>query len=175
MIAMAEGGHVDVRLRSGEWWKFVAAAGLMMMMTVEGCIGRYALDRKPVRQISEAERKSRGSVAFERVRERVNGVREGMSPGEVQAVLGAVIAVEEGPEGGEGGGQQKLMDGFLCKMNPLPLRERWLFGYDEGNVQLVGFVVEFERRDEDDDEWIVRRVDPSPEDDCPVVGDTHLE
>jgi hypothetical protein len=114
-------------------------------------------------------------VAFERVRERVNGVREGMSPGEVQAVLGAVIAVEEGPGGEGGGGQRKLMDGFLCKMNPMPLRERWLFGYDEGNVQLVGFVVEFERRDEDDDEWIVRRVDPSPEDDCPVVGDTHLE
>lgn len=68
-----------------------------------------------------------------------------------------------------------MMDGFLCKLSPVPLKERWLFGYDEGNVELVGFAVEFVRTDANDDDWIVRRVDKSPEDDCPVVGDTHLD
>ena len=67
------------------------------------------------------------------------------------------------------------MDGFLCKLSPAPLKERWLFGYDEGNVLLVGFAVEFVRSDADDDDWTVKRVDRSPADDCPVVGDTHLE
>ncbi len=95
-----------------------------------------------------------------------------MSPEEVQAALGAVIAVEEG-EGGKGG-QRKLMDGFVCRLDPTPLRERWLFGYDEGNVLLVGFAIEFGRQGPDDD-WAVRRVDRSPADDCPVVGDTHLD
>lgn len=146
----------------------------VVMLPVQGCMGRYALDRRPVKQISEAERKSRGRVAFERARERVREVRPGMSPGEVQLALGAVIAVEEGPQG-EGGAQRKLTDGFLCKLGPMPLTERWMFGYDEGNVQLVGFAVEFERPDADDDDWVVRRVDNSPEDDCPAGGDTHLD
>ena len=79
-----------------------------VMLTVPGCMARYALDRRPVKQISEAERKSRGRAAFERARERVREVRPRMSPGEVQSALGAVIAVEEGPEG-ETGGQRKLM------------------------------------------------------------------
>jgi hypothetical protein len=146
----------------------------VVTLTVQGCMARYALDRRSVKQISEAERKSRGRVAFERARERVREVRPGMSPGEVQLALGAVIAVEERPEGEEGG-QRKLMDGFLCKVSPIPLRERWMFGYDEGNVQLVGFAVEFERHDADDDDWVVRRVDYSPEDDCPAGGDTHVD
>jgi hypothetical protein len=97
-----------------------------------------------------------------------------MDPGDVQGVLGAVIAVEEG-DGSGSGGRRKLMDGFLCRVNPGPLRERWLFGYDEGNVQMVGFAVEFVRQDADDDDWVVKRVDRTPGDDCPVVGDTHLE
>jgi hypothetical protein len=97
-----------------------------------------------------------------------------MSPAEVQATLGAVIAVEEG-EGGEGG-QRKLMDGFVCRVSPTPLRERWLFGYDEGDVLLVGFAVEFVRDDpKDDGGWVVKRLDRGPNDDCPVVGDTHLD
>ena len=140
----------------------------------QGCMGRYALDRRPVKQLSEAEQKSRGRMAFERARERSHNVKKGMSTAEVQGVLGAVIAVEEGP-GGEGGQQRKLMDGFLCKISPMPLKERWLFGYDEGNVQLIGFAVEFERDDEEDEDWVVSRVDHSPEDDCPVIGDTHLD
>jgi hypothetical protein len=113
-------------------------------------------------------------MAFERARERSHNVKKGMSTAEVQGVLGAVIAVEEGP-GGEGGQQRKLMDGFLCKISPMPLKERWLFGYDEGNVQLIGFAVEFERADEEDEDWVVSRVDHSPEGDCPVIGDTHLD
>ena len=146
----------------------------VVTLTVQGCTARYALDRRPVKQISEAERKSRGRMAYERARERVREVRPRMSPVEVQSALGAVIAVEERPEGEEGG-QRKLMDGFLCKVSPIPLRERWMFGYDEGNVQLVGFTVEFERLDADDNDWVVRRVDYSPEDDCPAGGDTQIE
>jgi hypothetical protein len=136
-------------------------------------MGRYALDRKPVKQISEAERRSRGRVAYDRARERVTGIRQGMSAAEVQATLGAVIAVEETEAGASG--QKKLMDGFVCKLNPAPLTERWLFGYDEGNVLLVGFAIEFARSAPDDDDWTVKRVDRSPADDCPVVGDTHLD
>ena len=88
--------------------------------------------------------------------------------------MGAVIAVEEGPDG-EKGGNRKLMDGFLCKVSGGPLRERWLFGYDEEGVVLVGFAVEFDRSDEDSENWVVRRVDRAPQDDCPIVGDTHLD
>jgi hypothetical protein len=97
-----------------------------------------------------------------------------MDAGEVQSVLGAVIAVEEG-NGDGAGGRRKLMDGFLCRVGVGPLRERWLFGYDEGTVQMVGFAIEFSRSDANDDDWVVRRVDRAPGDDCPVVGDTYLE
>ena len=145
----------------------------VLLLAAQGCMGRYALDRKPVRQLSEAEQRSRSRVAFERARERVREVRKGMSSADVQAAMGAVIAIEEQLNGDEGG-QRKLMDGFLCKVEAVPLRERWLFGYDEGNVQLVGFAVEFERAEADDD-GMVKRVDGAPQDDCPVVGDTHLE
>jgi hypothetical protein len=151
----------------------VVAFGIALL-TLPGCMGRYALDRKPVKQISEAERRSRGRAAYDRARMRVQEIREGMSPAEVQAMLGAVIAVEEGGNGSNAG-QRKLMDGFLCKVSPTPLRERWLFGYDEGNVLLVGFAVEFARSHADDDDWIVKRVDRSPGDDCPIVGDTYLD
>ena len=153
--------------------KFVGVVALGMMLTLSACMGRYALDRKPVKQISEAERRSRGRVAYDHARDRGREVREGMSSAEVQATMGAVIAVEEVP-GGEGG-QRKLMDGFLCKLSPMPTRERWLFGYDEGNVLLVGFAVEFGRANADGDDWVVKRVDRAPGDDCPVVGDTHLD
>ncbi len=153
---------------------FSGAVCVTMILVLWGCMGRYALDRQPVKQISEAERRSRSRLAYDRARERVQGVRKEMSPGAVQGAMGAVIAVEEGEAGGERG-QRKLMDGFLCKLNPTPLKERWLFGYDEGSVLLVGFAVEFLRSDVDDDGWTVVRVDRSPADDCPVVGDTHLE
>lgn len=152
--------------------KRVTAIVVLVALGAFGCMGRYALDRKPVKQISEAERRSRSRVAYELSRGRVREVREGMSPPEVQAALGAVIAVEEGDGGA--GEQRKLMDGFLCRTSPTALRERWLFGYDEGNVLLVGFAVEFSRQDKDED-WVVSRVDRSPGDDCPVVGDTYLD
>jgi hypothetical protein len=150
------------------------AVCLVMLMGLPGCLGRHAIDRKPVRQISEAERRSRSPVAYDRARERVREVRKGMSPAEVQGAMGAVIAVEE-TDAGEEVGQRKLMDGFLCKLNPAALRERWLFGYDEGSVLLVGFGIEFLRPDADDDSWTVERIDRTPADDCPVIGDTHLD
>lgn len=151
-------------------WRIVVFWGLAVVMA--GCIGRYQLDRKPVKQLSEAEVRARGRAAYDRARGRVGEIREGMDPREVQAVLGAVIAVEEG-EGA--GGRRKLMDGFLCRVSAGPVRERWLFGYDEGNVQMVGFALEFVRPEADDDDWVVKRVDRAPGDDCPVVGDTYLE
>lgn len=154
-----------------DWSRKLLACGIAVI-AMQGCIGRYALDRKPVEQLSEAEQRSRGRVAFEHAREKVREVREGMSPSEVQAAMGAVIAVEENSDGQ---GQRKLMDGFLCKVSPVPLRERWLFGYDEGNVQLIGFAIEFIRKDADDDDWLVKRLDRTPNDECPVVGDTHLD
>jgi hypothetical protein len=150
------------------------AFGVLLALFSQGCMGRYALDRKPVRQLSEAEVKSRSRSAYDRARARVPDVQKGMSASEVQAALGAVIAVEETPDGAAGG-QRKLMDGFLCKVNPQSLRERWLFGYDEGSVQLVGFAVEFGRSAADDDDWAVIRIDRNPADDCPVVGDRHLD
>jgi hypothetical protein len=146
----------------------------VVFMVLPGCLSRYALDQKPVKQMSEAERRSRGPGAFERARERASEVRKGMSMAEVQVVMGAVIAVEEARDG-EKIEQRKLMDGFLCRTNPSALKERWLFGYDEGNVMLVGLAIEFVRDDPDDDDWVVRGVDRSPQDDCPIVGDTHLE
>jgi hypothetical protein len=97
-----------------------------------------------------------------------------MSTGQVQVAMGAVIAVEEHGDGASGG-ERKLMDGFLCRVEPTPLKDRWLFGYDDGNVELIGFAVEFERTDKDDNDWVVKRVDRVPQDDCPVVGDTRLE
>lgn len=153
-------------------WCVIALS--MSMVSIQGCMGRYQLDRKPVKQLSEAEVRSRGRAAYDRARGRAGEIREGMDPGEVQSVLGAVIAVEEG-EGDGAGGRRKLMDGFLCRVSGGPLRERWLFGYDEESVQLVGFAIEFVRKDEDDDAWIVKRVDRAPGGDCPVVGDTYLE
>lgn len=146
---------------------------MVSLFAMSGCIGRVPLDKKPVRQMSEAERKARSRTAYDRARERAGQVQKGMSTGEVQVAMGAVIAVEEHPDG-ERGDQRKLMDGFLCRVNPTPLNDRWLFGYDEGNVELVGFAVEFERADKDDD-WTVKRVDRAPQDDCPVVGDTSLD
>ena len=153
-------------------WRMMVLGTLVLAM--QGCLGRYELGRKAVKQLSEAEVRSRGRGAYDRARGRVGEVREGMDPGEVQAVLGEVIAVEEG-DGDGAGGRRKLMDGFLCRVNAGPLRERWLFGYDEGNVQMVGFAIEFVRPDADDDDWVVKRVDRAPSDDCPVIGDTHLE
>jgi hypothetical protein len=45
-----------------------------------------------------------------------------------------------------------------------------LFGYDEGGVVLIGFAIEFEREDAEDDEWVVRSVDMQPRDDCGDAG-----
>jgi hypothetical protein len=147
---------------------------VLSCLIASGCIGRVPLHKKQVRQMSEAERRARGRSAYDRARDRIAQVQKGMSQGDVQVAMGAVIAVEEHADG-EKGGQRKLMDGFLCKLNPAPLQERWLFGYDEGTVELVGFGVEFERTAPDDNEWVVKRVDRSPQDDCPIVGDTYLE
>lgn len=169
---LARGCREEVFVNERRGFRFSMVVVAVMALTWAGCMGRYALDRKPVKQISEAEKRSRSRSAYEHSRDRVHEVREGMSPAEVQAALGAVIAVEEGDAGA--GGQRKLIDGFLCRVSPSSVRERWLFGYDEGNVLLVGFAIEFSRPDRDDD-WVVRRVDRAPADDCPVVGDTYLD
>jgi len=78
--------------------------------------------------------------------------------------MGAIIAV---PEQGEGGTGTVVIDGLLCQVDPSARRRRWLFGYDDDGVVLVGFALEFQREDADDEEWLVTRIDESPEDDCP--------
>ena len=67
--------------------------------------------------------------------------------------------------------RRKFVDGYLCSTDPSSVRRRWLFGYDEGGVELVGFAIEFERDDPEKEKWIVRGVDKSPRDDCPEVAD----
>jgi len=171
MPSVKEVGLIMGPMHRGAWRR--VALILLSVFAVSGCIGRVPLDKKPVRQMSEAERRARSRVAYDHARERVSQVQKGMSPGDVQVAMGAVIAVEENADGGKGG-QRKLMDGFLCRVDPSPLRDRWLFGYDDSNVELVGFAVEFERADKDDD-WVVKRIDRAPQDDCPLVGDTYLD
>ena len=61
---------------------------LGMTLALSGCMGRYALDRKPVKQISEGGAAiARSRVAYDRApRERVGEVQASdMSPEEVQA------------------------------------------------------------------------------------------
>jgi len=142
------------------------------LMTIVGCLNPR-LNREPVARMSEAQRRARNHAAYDRARERIPAVKGGMSPSDVEVAMGAVLAVEQA--GDKSGPERTLMDGFLCKVAPSPLTERWLFGYDEGNVLLVGFAVEFGRDKPDSNDWTVRRVERSPADDCPIVGDTRLE
>ena len=156
-----------VRLISGVLLGLVATAAT-------GCFARDPLDplaalgHHAVSQIDQAERAARGRLAYEGARRRIERVRPKMSVAEVEVAMGAVVVRERrGDEEDEAGlPRKKLVDGFLCSVAPSALRKRWLFGYDEGGVELIGFAVEFERDDPEGDDWVVRRVDREPGDEC---------
>jgi hypothetical protein len=158
--------------------RFAATAALVA--TVTGCafmrdpldpLGE--LDHRPVRSFTDAERAARSRAAFERARQRVGKVKRGMSVAEFEVAMGAVVATErQSPDIDEDElPRRKLIDGFLCRRTSSAVRERWLFGYDEGGVELVGFVIELERDDPERAKWEVIGIDRNPPDDCPDAGE----
>jgi hypothetical protein len=134
-----------------------------------------ALDHRAVREIGSAEQSARGRAAYERARRRIDTVKPGMSAAEVEVAMRAAVVTEQVSEdvADDAAPRRKLVDGLLCKVTK-GLHQRWLFGYDEDKVELVGFAVQFEREDEESEDWEVAIVDREPADDCPdsVVG-TH--
>ncbi len=126
-----------------------------------------ALDHRVVENISDAERMAKSREAYERARGRVASVQNGMSVNEVETAMQALVVAQGHGEGEDKDGpRRKFVEGLLCRYEPVPLRQRWLFGYDEGGVELVGFVLEFTRASVDAD-WTVRSIDRHPTDDCP--------
>jgi hypothetical protein len=131
------------------------------------------LDHRAVRELTRAEQAARSRSAYERARGRVTGVKRGMSVTEAEVVLGATVIAERHDENEDEAGlpRKKLIDGLLCTTDPSSLRQRWLFGYDDGGVELIGFAIEFERKKPDDEDWVVRGFVRDPADDCPDAGD----
>jgi len=131
------------------------------------------LDHRAVRELTRAEQAARSRSAYDRARGRIAGVKRGMSAAEVEVVLGAIVIAERHDENEDEAGlpRKKLIDGWLCTTDPSSQRQRWLFGYDDGGVELIGFAIEFERKKPDDEDWVVHGIDRDPEDDCPDVGD----
>ncbi len=157
--------------RSSSAWVAVGAIAMLV-----GCVHRDPLDprgqleHRTVGQVQQAEDRARTKDAYERVRQRVTTLKRGQSVEEVESALDATVVAEhrDDPEQEKTAPRRKLIDGWLCSMATSPLRKRWLFGYDEGGVVLIGFAVDFARNDpEDDDDWVVRGVDMQPHDDCP--------
>jgi hypothetical protein len=127
------------------------------------------LDHRAVHEFGRAEQAARGRLAYERARRRVESVAPEMSVAEFEVTMEALVVAERrGNEDDEARlPRKKLLEGLLCKVSSSPRRQRWLFGYDEEGVELVGFAVEFERDDPEGENWVVRRVDHGPDDDCP--------
>ena len=92
-----------------------------------------------------------------------------MSVAEVEVSMEAVVVAERrGNEDDEMRlPRKKLVEGLLCEISSSARQQRWIFGYDEEGVELIGFAVEFERDNPEDEDWVVRQVDRSPDDDCP--------
>lgn len=127
-----------------------------------------ALNHKVVTDLGDAERMAKGREAYDRARGRVGNVQAGMTVGEVETAMQAIVVAQgSGENEDKSAPRRKFIEGLLCRYEPVQLRERWLFGYDEGGVELVGFVLEFGREDPESDKWIVRSIDRHPTDDCP--------
>jgi len=148
----------------------VAAIAVVLSM---GCMRdpldpRGNLARRLVSALEPAERQAQGREAYGRAQMRSERVRPGMSVTAVEKVMGAFIAVEARGEVDDEFRlpRRKLIEGFLCSVMPSALRNRWLFGYDEGGVEFVGFALEFERDDPEKGKWTLQRVDRKPNDDC---------
>ena len=147
---------------------------LVLLGGASGCFWRDPLDphgelsHRVAPSLTDAEQMAKGREAYERARGRVGRVQSGMSVAEVEAAMEAIVVAQgQEEQQGKDGPRRKFIEGFLCRYEPVPLRQRWLFGYDEGGVELVGFVLEFQRDDPESDKWIVRSVDRHPTDDCP--------
>ena len=110
-------------------------------------------------------------LAYGRAEERSEKVARGMSTAEVEAAMEAFVAVET--RKGVGGDpielRSTLVEGRLCVREISERQQRWMFGYDEGLVVFVGFVVEFGRDDARKD-WAVRKVDRQPTETCETKG-----
>lgn len=150
---------------------------LALLASVAGCAfmrdpldPRGKLDHRVVNDFAAAERITRSRHAFERARQRVGRVRSGMAIADVEIAMDAVVVTETHGNEDEGP-RRKFIDGVLCRRDPSALRQRWLFGYDEGGVELVGFAIEFQRDDPEREKWTVRTVDSTPHDDCPEPGE----
>ena len=142
---------------------------LVVAVHVAACSG-VRLGERRVPELARAEQVARNRVAYERARERATRLKRGMAPEEVEAAMGGVIAVEDEPRGE--GGRQKLVEGLLCVVEVSPRRQRWLFGYDEDNVVLVGFALDFERESPESEDWLVQRIDQAPQEECREPGAT---
>ena len=163
-------GHLGVGVR---WLALVA-----LVPTVAGCAfmrdpmdPRGKLDHRIVKDFAAAEHLTRGRHAFERARTRIDRVRPGMTTADVDIAMEAVVVTETKGATDDEGPRRKFVDGYLCSTDPSPLRRRWLFGYDEGGVDLVGFAIEFQRDDPEKEKWVVRGVDTKPHDDCPETAE----
>lgn len=166
-------------MRSGDGDRSIGAvmvwvAVVFVVVTAAmGCV-RDPLDphgelaRRAVDEMEWAERQARGRDAYGRSRSRVGRVQPGMSVASVEVAMGAFIAMQsvDEDENELQLSRRKLIEGFLCSSMPSGLRKRWLFGYDEGEVELIGFAIEFEREDTETEKWRLRRIDREPKDDC---------
>jgi len=138
----------------------------------DGLDPRGELDHRVVRNFEEAEQATHSRAAFERARQRVERVQAGMNVDDVETAMGAIVFTQQqGDKPDKDAPRQKFVEGLLCRTNPTPLRQRWLFGFDEDGVELVGFVLEFQRDDPDKEKWTVRSIDRKPTDDCPGAED----
>lgn len=165
--------------RAHAWFVWRAACVLVLAVAilpmVAGCMRdpldpRGALDHRAVSEIARAEARARSRLAYERARRRVVNVKRGMSAGEVEVAMEALVVAQQGDEDdGEESPRVKLVEGRICINALSALRSRWVFGYDEAGVELVGFAIEFERDDPEDDDWVVRRIDEEPDDECESV------
>ena len=161
--------RVDDRQGGRRPWLRAGLALVVISLTI-GC-GGPKLDERRVRALESADQMARRPVAYERARGRLPRLARGMSVGEVERAMEAVIAIEgRGEKVAADAPRKKLIEGLLCAVRPSPQRQRWLFGYDEGDVVLIGFAVEFERDDVESEKWSVRSVDRRPEDDCMEPG-----
>jgi hypothetical protein len=162
----------------GEWnvvWRWVCL--LALASSVSGCFWRDPLDprgqldHRVVKEFDDAERITQSHRAFERARQHLALVQPDMSPADVETAMQAIVVTEQHGEKDQEGPRRKFVDGLLCRRDPTPLRQRWLFGYDEGGVELVGFAIEFERDNPEKEKWTVRGIDRAPTDDCPEPGE----
>jgi hypothetical protein len=145
----------------------VLASVALSALVVVGCAGRVEIPERRVLALPRATELARSRGAYERAAKRWGRIERGMAPAEVERRMEAFVAVEEreGADGKPYEHRATVVEGLLCKRTVSETEERWLFGYDVDQVVLVGFAIELERADADD-EWRVRRVDTLPADEC---------